>query len=87
MLCVGVWGGASACGKMICGRWPRFFGGEGAGKQDVRCTTAIVRTYVLEYRYFSITGGSGILTPLVIKLYRKYGDMSQISATPRMVCD
>jgi hypothetical protein len=25
-------GGASDCGKMICGRWPCFFAGDGAGK-------------------------------------------------------
>jgi hypothetical protein len=28
------------------------------------------------------SGGSGLLAPLVIKLCRKYGDMSQCSRTP-----
>jgi hypothetical protein len=30
----------------------------------------------------AVTGGSGILTPLVIQLCRIYGDMSQSSGTP-----
>ncbi len=41
VVCVVCGGAASACGKMICGRWPLFWGG--GGWQDERCTTAIVR--------------------------------------------
>ena len=34
-------------GEMVCGRWPRMYGFLGGGL--VRCATAFVRTYVLEY--------------------------------------